>query len=98
MFGLEELAEALEHAGLLLLARLQGQNGEPGGFKDVHLPPNEDEDEDNQYAHWNSSIHGQLSCIVQKLLSRKFILFLSLNLVKIGSSFYVHFHKNWSPI
>ena len=46
MFGLEELAEALEHAGLLLLARLQGQNGEPGGFKDVRLPPNEDEDED----------------------------------------------------
>ena len=51
MFGLEELAEALEHAGLLLLARLQGQNGEPGGFKDVRLPPNEDEDEDNQYAN-----------------------------------------------
>ena len=38
MFGLGELAEALEHAGLLLLARLQGQNGEPGGFKDVRLP------------------------------------------------------------
>ena len=37
MFGLGELAEALEHAGLLLLARLQGRNGEPGGFKDVHL-------------------------------------------------------------